>query len=671
MVRKILIANRGEIACRIARTVRRLGIQAATVHSSADAHALHVREIGDSVLIGDGPARQSYLDIAAVIAAARRVGADAIHPGFGFLSENAAFARACAEAGIAFIGPAPEVLEMFGDKAAAKRLATKLGIPTAGGLDQPSDDVDALLAAVAPLPLPYILKAVAGGGGKGMRVVREGADVRAAIEGAIREGRSSFGDGRLIAERYLSQPRHIEVQILGDGQGNVVHLFDRECTLQRRYQKVVEEAPVTSLRQPIREQLWAHAVALGEATHYLGLGTVEFAVTGDSAVFLEVNPRLQVEHPVTEAVTGLDLVALQIQTVAQRRLPFVQRNLAPAQGVAVQARLYAEDAAQGFLPSTGTVEVFEAPPAVRTDAGVASGSTITAHYDPMIAKLVAHADDRPQALHRLREALAQTTVLGVTSNRAFLLALLADAAVQANSVTTEFIDTWLAARGKAAEPAEHVAAAMALWLARQRGAVRGSDAGAWFDADLTGWHIRHTSSELTDTWQATSASGVWRTGFGASGIAGSFEVQVDGRVLRVEAPDAQSGNWQSVSVDGRVLRLRAHASARTVCALVGDDQIALDIQPLHADGAAGGAGGQGLVRAPMMGLVIGLDVAQGQTVAAGQRLATMESMKMEMAINAPLAGTVAWVGCAAQARVERHQDLFHITPQLPPSPQAA
>jgi 3-methylcrotonyl-CoA carboxylase alpha subunit len=428
---------------------------------------------------------------------------------------------------------------------------------------------------------------------------------------------------------------------------------------------------VSSLRQPLREQLWAHAVALGHSARYLGLGTVEFAVTGETAVFLEINPRLQVEHPVTEAVTGLDLVALQIQTVAEKRLPFAQRDLAPAQGVAVQARLYAEDAAQGFMPSTGTVEVFEAAPVVRTDAGVATGSTITAHYDPMIAKLIAHAADRPRALGQLREALAKTTVLGVTSNRAFLMALLADPAVAGNAVNTEFIDAWLAARGQPAEPAEHVAAAMALWLAGQRALAGVNDAGAWFDARLTGWRIRRTSLALTETWQAATASGAWRVGLGACAGAGRFEVQVDGKMYQVEAADAASSDWQSVSVDGRVLRLRAHVAARAVSALIGDEQLALDIQPMHTDSAGAGAAGQGLVRAPMMGLVIGVDAAVGTTVALGQRLATMESMKMEMAINAPLAGTVSWVGCAAQARVERHQDLFHITPQAPAAPQTA
>ncbi|WP_028601833.1 biotin carboxylase N-terminal domain-containing protein [Ottowia thiooxydans] len=662
MFKKILIANRGEIACRIARTVRRMGLRVATVHSSADTEGLHVREIGESVWVGEGPARQSYLDIEAVLAAAQRVGADAVHPGYGFLSENPQFGRRCADLGIAFIGPSPEVLALFGDKTAAKKLAVQLGITTAGGLDEPSDDVEALLAAVSLLPTPYILKAVAGGGGKGMRVVRDALQAREAITAAIREGRSSFGDGRLLAERYLSKPRHIEVQILGDGSGKVLHLYDRECSLQRRYQKVVEEAPVTNLPQSLRKQLWAHAVALGKAVNYRGLGTVEFAVTGESAVFLEVNPRLQVEHPVTEAVTGLDLVELQIRTVAEGRLPFSQEELADPRGVSAQARLYAEDPAQNFLPSTGCVEVFEMAPGLRTDTGVSSGSVISAHYDPMIAKLIAHADTRKGALAQLREGLAETTVLGVTSNRGFLLDLLADADVQANGVTTEFIDGWLSRRGTQPEPTAHVAALLALWLAQQR-ASTGSTAGAWYDAALTGWRIARggVESEAAATYKALSSSGDWKIGFAPSPAPGEFVVDVNGTRHRVAAHEALSG-WQPVTVDGLTLRLRAHCFVERASALIGEAQIVLDIRPAHDARAGASAAHSGLVRAPMMGLVVGVHVASGQLVTAGQRLATIESMKMEMAITSPMAGTLSWVGCATQARVERHQDLFRIDP---------
>ncbi|MGV3492990.1 MAG: biotin carboxylase N-terminal domain-containing protein [Ramlibacter sp.] len=657
MFRKILIANRGEIACRIARTVRRMGLQVATVHSQADANALHVREVGESVLVGEAPARSSYLDVAAVLQAAHRVGADAIHPGFGFLSENAAFAAACAQAGITFIGPRPEVLALFGDKAAAKKLARQLDIPTAGGLAEPSEDVDALLAALRDLPLPCVLKAAAGGGGKGMRVVHDAADARAALEAAIREGRSAFGDGRLIAERYLAGPRHVEVQILGDGAGGVLHLHDRECTLQRRFQKVVEEAPVTSLPGHLRDQLAAHAIALGRATRYLGLGTVEFAVTGHDAVFLEVNPRLQVEHPVTEAVTGLDLVQLQVETVATGRLPFEQADLPAPRGVAVQARLYAEDPAQGFLPSTGRVALFEAPAGIRTDAGVANGDSITPHYDPMVAKLIAHGSDRPAALQRLRAALAQTTLLGVASNRGLLLDLLADGEVQRNAVTTEFIDDWLARRGAPAVAARRIAALGALWLRRQRGDDRASLA-AWGDPALAGWRLRRGGpADLPPhTHTLATAHGTWSVGFGAM-HEGALAVRVENEVLHVDTGSEGAG---VVTVDGQAVRLRVHAGERQVHAAFADGDLVLDLQPLHAARAGGAAAAHGVVRAPMMGVMILVDVQPGQAVQAGDRLGSMESMKMEMALTAPVAGRVASIGCAPQDKVERHQELFRI-----------
>ncbi len=654
MFEKVLIANRGEIACRIARTLRRMGIACATVHSSADAQALHVREIGESVLLGGAAARESYLDMAAVVHAARQVGADAVHPGFGFLSENAAFARTCADHGITFIGPSPEALALFGDKAAAKRLARSLDIPTAGGLDEPTEDVEALLAAVADLPLPFILKAAAGGGGKGMRVVRERAEARAAIEAAIREGRSAFGDGRLIAERYLAQARHVEVQILGDGQGGVLHLFDRECSLQRRYQKVIEEAPVLSLPQPQREALWRHAVAIGRQARYLGLGTVEFAATPAGAVFLEVNPRLQVEHTVTEAVLGLDLVQLQVETVAQRRLPVAQAEVPAPRGVAVQARLYAEDPQRGFLPSTGTVLAFEAPAGLRVDAGVAAGSPITPHYDPMVAKLIAHGATRSDAIERLRSGLEATTLVGVQTNRSFLVELLADPRVRSNAISTEFLDSWLATRSEAATDPRHVAALAAVWLATQRSSQAAGAGGAWGDATLTGWRQRRAGEpEITPTLQLSSPRGNWRAGFGRRGTA--VAVRVDDQVFAVVL---DTGGM--VTVDGVSWKLLALCDGASVHATIAGHDLALEVVPLHQPNRSSAAAGQGVVRAPMMGIVTGVEAKQGQAVAAGERLATLESMKMEMAITAPVAGLVAWVGCEAQAKVERHQDLFRI-----------
>jgi acetyl/propionyl-CoA carboxylase alpha subunit len=661
MFKKVLIANRGEIACRIARTLRRMGMAVATVHSTADAHALHVQEIGESVWIGEGPARQSYLDVEAVLKAAQTTGADAIHPGFGFLSENPLLSRRCAELGITFIGPAPETLELFGDKSTAKLAAQRLGIPTAGGLADATEDVAQVLDAIGQLPLPCVVKAVAGGGGKGMRVIRSAAAAREAVEAAIREGRSSFGDGRVIVERYLSRPRHIEVQILGDGRGNVIHLYDRECSLQRRHQKVIEEAPVCSIADELRQQLWAHSVALGKAANYLGLGTVEFAVTNDAAVFLEVNPRLQVEHPVTESVLGLDLVELQIRTVADGHLAVTQAQIHAPQGHAVQARLYAEDAAQGFLPSTGRIEFFRAGPGVRADSGVIAGCDISPHYDPMIAKLIAHGSTREHALARLREALQHTTVLGVTSNRGFLLDLLGLPQVAGNAIHTETIDEWLAAHGKPAEPRVHVAALLAIW--RQSVHRAGASLGAWDDAALTGWRMRRgpAAHAVTLRYEVSTASGRWQAGVGATDAQGLWPVRIDDELFLVQTGQSLAdGSWLP-SLDGRTLHLFAHCEPRRAWADLGDAQLALDIQPLHENPGSGSGEQSGIVRAPMMGLLIAIHVQPGQTVKAGERLATLESMKMEMPLAAAVDGVVGPIGCHAGDKVERHQELFRIT----------
>jgi len=661
MFNKVLIANRGEIACRIARTLRRMGVAVATVHSSADAEALHVQEIGESVAIGDAPAQASYLNISAVIDAARRVGADAIHPGFGFLSENAAFAKACAEAGIAFIGPFPETLGLFGDKAKAKQLAQRLNIPTAGGLASPSDNVAEVLACVRSMEMPCIVKAVAGGGGKGMRVIRNQEDAEDAISAAIREGRSSFGDGRVLVERYLSQPRHIEVQILGDGRGGVIHLFDRECTLQRRHQKVVEEAPVSSIPMELRQQLWQHAVDLGRATNYLGLGTVEFAVTANAAVFLEVNPRLQVEHPVTELVMGIDLVEWQICSVHDRQLPTDQDLLAAPRGFAMQARLYAEDPAQGFLPSTGRIEVFRHGSAVRMDAGVAAGCDISQHYDPMIAKLIAAGPSRTEAVRKLREALNDVTVLGVVSNRAFLLGLLADPLVESNAVSTETIDQWLADKGAPEEATKHVAALMAIW--RKHAAGRDAWTGTWGDPQITGWRLRRGQSSrpnVVPRYEVGTPRNRWQVGFG-SGTGGKVSmVSVGPRMHWVGDPQRLADSTYQVAVDGKSLSVSAFCQSGRAFAVIGESQLALDIAPIHTSAGKSRGGEAGTVLAPMMGLLIGIHAQEGQHVSVGDKLATLESMKMEMSITAPADGQVVWTGCSLGEKVERNQEIFRI-----------
>ena len=441
-INTLLIANRGEIACRIARTARVQGITPVGVHSEADANALHVREIGRSILIGAGPASESYLKIGAVLDAARRVGADAIHPGYGFLAENPDFANAVEAAGMIFVGPTGETLDRFGDKASAKDAAIAAGVPVVSGATGAKSDPGEIAAAVREMGFPVLLKAVGGGGGRGQRLVENEATLMQDIKGALREAKSTFGSEGMLLERFLPAARHVEVQIAGDGAGHVVHLFERDCTLQRRHQKVIEEAPAWGLPRALLDQIASDAVKLGESLNYRGLGTVEFLVAGDDYFFLEVNPRIQVEHPVTEAITGLDLVALQLRIAQGAGLGLAQADIT-CTGHAVEARLYAEDPANSFAPSTGKITTLSLPQGIRIDSGVAPGDEVSPFYDPMIAKLIVHAADRETALARLAEALDHTIVAGVQTNRSFLTALARDPEFAGMNVHTRWIDTRL------------------------------------------------------------------------------------------------------------------------------------------------------------------------------------------------------------------------------------
>ncbi|MEO7008356.1 MAG: biotin carboxylase N-terminal domain-containing protein, partial [Caldimonas sp.] len=502
MLEKILIANRGEIACRIARTCRRLGIAVATVHSSADRSALHVREIGESVEIGGPAATESYLRIDAIVAAAARVGADAIHPGYGFLSENPAFARAVEAAGLVFIGPTAATIERIGGKASAKREAARAGVPVIDGSDAGLVDPAAVAAQVRGMRLPVLLKAVAGGGGRGMAAIEtlDGLDGR--IESAMREAELAFGSGELIVESYLPRVRHVEVQIAGDGHGAAIHLYERECTLQRRHQKLIEEAPAAGLPAALLDAMRADACRLAAAVGYRGLGTVEFVVADGRHHFLEVNPRLQVEHPVTEAVTGLDLVELQLRIAETGRLPLAQHEV-HCDGHAFEARVCAEDAAAGFLPATGRIALARFPgPPLRVDTGIASGDAVTPHYDSMIAKVIAHAPTRAAACARLQAGLAETRILGVVTNLAFLQHLLALPETRDSTFHTRLIDERYGDAGAAAlappeAPFEHRCAAALLWLERQRRAGSGPDLGCWTEGGaFTGWRLASSAEPL-------------------------------------------------------------------------------------------------------------------------------------------------------------------------------
>jgi 3-methylcrotonyl-CoA carboxylase alpha subunit len=623
MFGKILIANRGEIACRVIRTARRLGIRAVAVYSDADRDARHVRLADEARRIGPAAAQESYLSIPAILEAARACGAEAIHPGYGFLSENEDFAAACAKAGIVFVGPSPEAIAAMGDKAAAKRLMEKAGVPLVPGYHGEPQDAALLEKEATRIGYPVLIKPSAGGGGKGMRVVAERGAFKEQLEGAKREARSSFGDDRVLIERYLQRPRHIEIQVFGDRQGNVVHLFERDCSVQRRHQKVLEEAPAPGLDSGKRNEMGAAAVAAARAIRYSGAGTVEFIAEQDGRFyFLETNTRLQVEHPVTEMITGLDLVEWQLRVAAGESLPLSQAQL-KFTGHAIEARIYAEDPDRDFLPATGKL-VHLAFPAesedVRIDSGVESGGSITPWYDPLIAKLIVRGRDRGAALAALRRALAQTEIAGVTTNVAFLGRLAASRAF-----TSAELDTGLIERSRAElfpprapVPEEMLAAAALAELAAEEEAGRehardsGDPGSPWNRVD--GWRLNGASHHDL-VFMDGEASHAVRVSF----AGGAPRLKVDGKEFS-GVPQARTvrdrKDWH-VFWNGlyRKLSLR---------------------EELHApeDAAAGS------LAAPMPGKIAQVLVKTGATVKKGEALLILEAMKMEHTIAAPADGVV-------------------------------
>ncbi|MCW5656978.1 MAG: ATP-grasp domain-containing protein [Burkholderiaceae bacterium] len=656
MFSRILIANRGEIACRIARTCRRLGIATVGVHSSADRDALHTAEVDRSIGIGGASATESYLRIDAVIDAARRAGAQAIHPGYGFLAENPAFARAVEAAGLVFVGPTAETIERLGHKAQAKAEARAADVPVLEGGERASADAAVVAGWARALAEPVLLKPAAGGGGKGMHVVRDAAALEGAIGTAMREARSAFGDPALIVEPYIERGRHVEVQVAGDGRGEVIHLLERECTLQRRHQKLIEEAPAAPLPAGLRERLLDDAVRLARRLDYRGVGTVEFLVAGDRAWFLEVNPRLQVEHPVTEEITGIDIVELMLRVAAGEGLPLRQHQVVQ-RGHAVEARLCAEDAALDFLPATGRIASLAFPPSgVRIETGVRAGSEVTPHYDSLLAKLVVHADDRAGALDRLGAALGRTQVLGVTTNQAFLQGLLALPATRDASFHTRSVDEVLAAQREAAAqvPAEIAAAAAAWWLADER---RRSLFGAWSSADVTGWQMHAGDDPLSAVPAVLLRDGtrLRPVRFGQADGDGALTVQVDDARVRIALrelePGAGDGRWRlavgdgletlGIAREGDALFVQARGQAHTLEA----------VAYLTQAGAAKGTSGE--LRTPMMGTILATHAEVGQPLRAGDVVVTMESMKMELKICAEHDGVLESLTVSAGQTVER------------------
>ncbi|MFE3887823.1 acetyl-CoA carboxylase biotin carboxylase subunit [Streptomyces lydicus] len=650
----VLIANRGEIAVRVIRTLRALGIRSVAVFSDADADARHVREADTAVRIGPAPAAESYLSVERLLDAAARTGAQAVHPGYGFLAENAAFARACADAGLVFIGPSADAIELMGDKIRAKETVREAGVPVVPGSSGSGLDDAQLAAAAREIGMPVLLKPSAGGGGKGMRLVREEALLADEIASARREARSSFGDDTLLVERWIDRPRHIEIQVLADGHGNVIHLGERECSLQRRHQKVIEEAPSVLLDEATRAAMGEAAVQAARSCGYRGAGTVEFIVPGKdpaSYYFMEMNTRLQVEHPVTELVTGIDLVEWQLRVAAGEHLRHTQEDITLT-GHAIEARICAEDPSRDFLPTGGTVLALHEVrgDGLRTDSGLSRGVEVGSRYDPMLSKVIAHGPDRASALRRLRAALAQTVTLGVTTNAGFLRRLLAHPDVVSGELDTGLVEREAAGLVDGGVPDEVYAAAAAVRQAALEPAV---DGGGWRDpfAAPSGFRLGGEPAPVRH----------WLRVPGHDPVAHDVR---PGEASRQVTPD-----HVRVTVDGVLHTF--HRSGDWL-GRDGDSWQVTSYDPVAAAlrGAAGAHGADTLA-APMPGTVTVVKVAVGDEVAAGQGLLVVEAMKMEHVISAPHAGTVTELDVTAGSTVAMDQILAVITPHEDPDGAAA
>jgi acetyl-CoA/propionyl-CoA carboxylase biotin carboxyl carrier protein len=654
---RVLIANRGEIAVRIERTLARLGVESVAVFSDAEAGAPHVRAADRAVHIGPTPARDSYLSIERVIDAALTSGADAVHPGYGFLSERPDFAAACAAAGIVFVGPGPEAMALLGDKGRARAVAEEAGMPTLPGWRGEEMTDAEIIERVGEDDLPLLVKATAGGGGKGMRLVERREDLAEALGAARREALAAFGDESLLIERYVEPSRHLEVQVIADAHGNAIHLGERECSLQRRHQKVIEESPSPVVSEGLREELGAAAVALAKQAGYVNAGTVELIAERDDPskfFFLEVNTRLQVEHPVTEAVTGLDLVELQLRVAAGEELPLTQAEVR-RDGWAVEARIYAEDPAAGFLPSSGAIVAYREPSGVRVDSGIEQGSVVGVDYDPMLAKVVAAGSDREEALAKLRAALGGLVVAGPTTNTAYLRALLARPEVRAGEIDTGLIERL--GDQIAAPVAGPDLAAIA--LVAQVGEPQDDD--IW--STRTAWRMQGPA------WIKTTLDGP----------AGPLDVAVRAASATAATPPLAAGTWawqvgddsgtlpSHPRVDGPktpdMLEFSAHQPALFADGdgvwVVDPDVGAVRYAP-HAGDEHSGASGDASLEAPMPGTVVQIRVQPGTAVSAGETLVVMESMKMEISIASPRDGVVETVLIAAGDQVERGATLIEL-----------
>ena len=665
MFGKLLIANRGEIACRVMRTARRLGIATVAVYSEADRNAMHVDLADEAWPIGPPPARDSYLNSEAILDAARRSGAEAMHPGYGFLSENAEFAEACETEGLVFIGPPASVIRAMGSKAAAKNLMQQAAVPLVPGYHGDDQDPARLLDEAERIGFPVLIKASAGGGGRGMRVVGSAAEFTMALAGAKREAEAAFGDERMLIEKYLQRPRHIEIQIFADRHGNTVHLFERDCSIQRRHQKVLEEAPAPGLDTVRRGAMGQAAVAAARAIGYVGAGTVEFIAEAGSFYFIEMNTRLQVEHPVTEAVTGLDLVEWQLRVAAGEPLPVCQQDLV-LHGHAIEVRLYAEEPEREFLPQTGRLRGlrFPLPEIARVDTGVRQGDEVTPFYDPMIAKIIAWGEDRPAARARLRRALAETAVLGVRTNLDLLVRVAAHPKFASGEIDTDFLErhrATLIPQRRLAPDTALATAALSRLLTREAAAKAGAACSGdpfspW--ARVDGWRLNgrgHQELIFHDGAEehlvcATDEAGSWLLQLGERSIVACGERRPDGSL--------------AIALDG----VRRHVTVldhetETAIFLEGESWRLIEIDPLSP--SAGEDPSAGRLIAPMPGRVTQVMVETGISVRRGEPLMIIEAMKMEHTVTAPADGIVEKVRFATGDLVEEGAELIVLVPQGP------
>jgi len=657
--RTLLIANRGEIACRVIRTARAMGLRTVAVYSEADADALHVSEADEAVLLGPARARDSYLSIERIIAAAKQTGAEAVHPGYGFLSESAEFAQACADAGLIFVGPTPQMITAMGSKSGSKALMETAGVPLVPGYHGEAQDDATLAAAADKIGFPVLVKASAGGGGRGMRVVRAANELSEAIVSAKREAKAAFGDDRLLIEKYVDNPRHIEVQIVGDSHGNLVSLFERECTLQRRHQKVIEEAPSPTLDAAQRETVCEAARRAAGAVNYVGAGTIEFVSDGKDVFFIEMNTRLQVEHPVTELISGVDLVEWQLRVAFGEALPLRQDQLT-LNGHAIEARVYAENPAKNFMPSVGRISTWRTPAetdGLRIDAGYRAGDSVSPYYDAMLAKVIAFAPTRAAAIDRLNRGLEETDVRGVVTNIPFLSALVTHPEVRANAIDTGFIERHLAALTAAPAPASdlELATAVAAILRAESDSARAEAPTPWRSSGWTpvgrrkrGFVFRHGRGHDHTDYKVQLAYGT-----------GPATLTIDGRDLAFAS--LANGDGLDVLLDGARSRVNAVVEGHELYLRTRNGRFDLHwVDPFGGESEE--SVGEDKIVAPLPGTVVALLAEQGAKLEKGAAILTLEVMKMEQTLRAPFAGTLKAIKCKVGDIVQEGVELAEIEP---------